>query len=121
MPQRDKLAKIAIAFHIRRQQNDCGDCGDWLIPVIPSEARNLSSSIFYRYIQRHADNRLDMCVFSFLVEWHGGVHTIRVRQRYGRHFLLDRCGDDLFGRGNASQKRMVAVTMQMDEHVTRDW
>ncbi|HKE35017.1 MAG TPA: hypothetical protein VKB66_07430 [Candidatus Acidoferrum sp.] len=43
-------------------------------------------------------------------------YPIRVRQRYGRHFLLDRRSDDLVRASNVLQERILAVTIQMDEH-----
>ena len=69
-------------------------------------------------IQRHADDWLDAGFFRGLVKRYGGVQPVRVRQRYGRHFLLNRSGDDFFRRCYAPQERIVAMTMQMYEHVS---
>src|SRR5215469_3298142 len=131
MPQRRELAKVAVALHVHGQQHHRQ-------AVIPSEPRNLSgffSPLVYpelrgatRHpltlsgvegpldIQRYADNRLNLLVLRLFVKRHGRVHAIGVRQRDGRHVLLDCGGDDLVRGSNAPQERVVAVTMQMDEH-----
>src|SRR6267143_412170 len=66
-----------------------------------------------RNVQCHADNRLYSRFLRQLVKLYCCIQTICIRQRHGGHFLLGRCGDDLFRRRYASQKRIVAMTMQM--------
>jgi len=73
-----------------------------------------------RNVQCHAHDRLDARFFRGLVKWHRRVQPIRVCQRHGRHFLLNRRRDNFFRRRYASQKRIVAMTMQMYEHVSGD-
>ena len=116
MPQRDELAEIAVALHVRRQQHHRNV--PLFLFVILGAARNLSGSLSPLVtrnsplnIQRYADNRLDARVQRFFVKRHGRIHAIRVCQRYSGHVLLDRCGDDLVGRRDAPQERIVAVTM----------
>ena len=69
-----------------------------------------------RNVQRNAYDGLDARFFRRLIKRYGGVQPVRIRQRHGRHFLLDRSRDDFFRRCYAAQKRIVAVTMQMYEH-----
>ena len=69
-------------------------------------------------IQRHTDDGLDARFFRRLVKRYGGVQPVRIRQRHGGHLLLDRGRDDFFRRRYAAQERIVAMTMQMYEHVS---
>ena len=73
-----------------------------------------------RNVQCHPNDGLDAGFFRSLVKRYGGVQAVSIRQRHGRHFLLDRGRDDFFRRCYAAQKRIVAMTMQMYEHVTGD-
>jgi len=132
VPQRRERTKIAVALHVHGQQND----RHTLKTVIPSEARNLSGSfsplvypacpelrgatrhsfILSRVegplnIERYADNWLDVFVLGSFVKRHHRMHTVGVRERNGRHVLLDRSSDDFFRRSDASQERIVTVTM----------
>ena len=121
MPQRHQLAQIAVALHIRRQQRH----RHALETVIPSggpqssrgpQSRNLSSVLWPFHINHHPNNRLHSRFLRCLVKLHRRIQTIRIRQRHGRHFLFNRCRDDLFRRRHSPQERIVAVTMQMYEH-----
>ena len=121
MPQRHELAEIAVAFHVRCQQHQLyarevsrfvERSGEWR--VTSDEFRQA------RNVQCHADNRLYPRILCRLVKRYGCVQPVCIRQRHGRHFLLNRSGDDLFRRRHASQERIVAMTMQMYEHVIGD-
>src|SRR2546430_17339372 len=72
-------------------------------------------------IQHHADDGMDACFFRCLVKRNSGVQPVRIRQRHGRHFLLNRCRDDFLRRPHASSKGIMAMTMQMYEHGSPTW
>ncbi len=71
-------------------------------------------------VNHDAHNRLDSRRFRRLIKRHCRIQPIRIRQRHGRHFLLHSRRDNLLGGRYAPQKRIVAVTMKMDKHVTGD-
>src|SRR5690348_15422705 len=51
-----------------------------------------------------------------LIEGHGGVKTVRVRERNSGHFPGGRGSDDLFGRGHGPEEGILAAAIEMNEH-----
>ena len=111
--KRSELAKIAVALHIHCQQRDrnARRISRFAFRVSKFVTRNTKFDI-----QSHADNRLNLLVLRFFVKRHRCVHSVGVRQRHGGHVLLDRGGDDFVRRRDASQERIVTVTMQVNKH-----
>ena len=106
LPQRSKLAEIAVAIRVHGQQRDRHT---WRI------SKFLTRNATF-HVQRHADNRLEACVLRFRIKRHRRIHAVRIRQRHGGHVLFDRRCNDLVGRRHAPQERIMTVTMQIDKH-----
>ena len=116
MPQRHELAEIAVAFHARCQQHQV-HAREVLRFVERSGGWRVMSGEFRqaRNVQCHADNRFYSRFLRQLVKLYRRIQPVGIRQRDGRHFLLNRGGNDLLRRRHAAQKRIVAMTMQMYE------
>src|SRR5260370_40294542 len=127
MAERHEPAKIAIALHVYGQQHQLHarevlrfversgpsatlGVNEW--PLWARGKRVVSGEFRQaRNVQCYADNRFYFRFLRQLVKLYRRIQAVRIRQRHGRHFLLDRSGDDLFRRRHAAQKRVVAMTM----------
>ena len=115
--QRRELAQVAVALHIRRQQHHCHALRISIFIFRVSRWGRRSAKFD---IKHGSHNRLHACRFRRLVKRDRRIQPIRIRQRHGRHLLRGCRCDDLFRRRHAPQKRIVAMTMKMDKHVTGD-